>query len=188
MKRLSVWFGEKNREEREAKRGERACRQTNEAAIPLSCNYLAEHLSVRSLSVNQFRACSVWKQSEMGRQCNCPFWKKSLISGKRILNTVPVLGVSRNKTKCKTFVVKMSFICIIIESHFHINGFALSLVLKVRFFGTRKWPIVTIRLWAYAVETVVLPWLFSRQMEIDQCEVTHWKGGTDSEKFSLPLV
>ena len=27
------------------------------------------------------------------------------------------------------------------ETHFHNKGFALSLVLKVRFFGTRKWPI-----------------------------------------------
>ena len=35
----------------------------------------------------------------------------------------------------------MRNICIIIENHFHINGFALSLALKVRFFGTRKWPI-----------------------------------------------
>ena len=47
----------------------------------------------------------------------------------------------QNEAKCETFVVKMSFICIIIENHFHINGFALSLVLKVRLFGTRKWPI-----------------------------------------------
>ena len=47
-----------------------------------------------------------------------------------------------NEAKCETFVVKMSFICIIIKNHFHINGFALSLALKVRFFGTRKWPIV----------------------------------------------
>ena len=92
-------------------RGERACRQTFEAAIPPSCNYLAEHLSVRSLSVNQFRAwvtpgkingktavfCSVSKQSEMDHEPNCRFCKKSLISGKRI-NTVPVFGVSRNKT------------------------------------------------------------------------------------------
>ena len=31
-------------------------------------------------------------------------------------------------------------VCIIIENHFHINGFALSLAFKVRFFGTRKWP------------------------------------------------
>ena len=37
------------------------------------------------------------KQSEMDREPNCRFCKKSLISGKRI-NTVPVFGVSRNKT------------------------------------------------------------------------------------------
>ena len=35
----------------------------------------------------------------------------------------------------------MSFIYITIKNHFHINGFALSLALKVRFFGTRKWPV-----------------------------------------------
>ena len=78
--------------------GERACRQTFEAAIPPSCNYPADHLSVRSLSVNQFRAwvtprkinrkwavfCSVWKQSEMEHEPYCRFCKKSLISGKRI--------------------------------------------------------------------------------------------------------
>ena len=51
----------KNSEEREGKGGgggERACRQTFEAAIniPPSCNYPADHLSVRSLSVSQFRA------------------------------------------------------------------------------------------------------------------------------------
>ena len=91
--------------------GERAFRQTFEAAIPPSCNYLAEHLSVRSLPVNQFRAwvtpgkingktavfCSVSKQIEMDREPNCRSCKKSLISGKRI-NTVPIFGVSRNKT------------------------------------------------------------------------------------------
>ena len=48
----------------------------------------------------------------------------------------------QNEAKCETFVVKMSFICIIIKNHFHVNGFALSLALKVRFFGTRKWPII----------------------------------------------
>jgi len=47
----------------------------------------------------------------------------------------------QNEAQCETFVVKMSFICIIIKNHFHINGLALSLALKVRFFGTRKWPI-----------------------------------------------
>ena len=48
----------------------------------------------------------------------------------------------QNEAKCETFVVKMSFICIIIKNHFHINGFALRLALKERFFGTRKWPII----------------------------------------------
>ena len=47
----------------------------------------------------------------------------------------------QNEAKCETFVAKMSCICIIIKNHFHINGFALSLALKLRFFGTRKWPI-----------------------------------------------
>ena len=107
---LFVWG--KNSEEREGKGGGgRAFRQTVEAAIPPSCNYPAEHLSLGSLTVNQFRAwvtpgkingkwtvfCSVWKQSEMDREPNCLFCEKSLISGERI-NVVPVFGVSRNKT------------------------------------------------------------------------------------------
>ena len=50
----------------------------------------------------------------------------------------------QNEAKCETFVVKMSFICIIIKNHFHINSFALSLALKVIFFGTRKWPITLV--------------------------------------------
>ena len=47
----------------------------------------------------------------------------------------------QNEAKCETFVVKMSFTRMKIKTHFHINGFARSLALKVRFFGTRKWPI-----------------------------------------------
>ena len=49
----------------------------------------------------------------------------------------------QNEAKCETFVVEMSFICIIIKTHFHNKGFALSLVLKVKLFGTRKWPVKT---------------------------------------------
>ena len=90
----------KNSEEREGKGGggERACRQTFEAAISPSCNHPADHLSVRSLSVNQFCTwltpgkinrkwavfCSVWKQCEMEHEPHLRFCKKSLISGKRI--------------------------------------------------------------------------------------------------------
>ena len=47
----------------------------------------------------------------------------------------------QNEAKCETFVVKMSFISMTIKNHFHINGFALNLALKVRLFGTRKWPV-----------------------------------------------
>ena len=47
----------------------------------------------------------------------------------------------QNEAKCETFVVEMSFIVIIIKTHFHNKGFAISLVLKVTLFGTRKWPI-----------------------------------------------
>ena len=52
----TLCLGKINSEERVGKGGERAWRQTFEAAIPPSCNYPADHLSVRSLSVNQFRA------------------------------------------------------------------------------------------------------------------------------------
>ena len=41
----------------------------------------------------------------------------------------------------KSLVVKMSFNYDANKTHFHNKGFALSLVLKLRFFGTRKWPI-----------------------------------------------
>ena len=52
----ALCLGKKIARKGKGKAGERACRKTFEAAIPPSCNYLAEHLSVRSLSVNQFRA------------------------------------------------------------------------------------------------------------------------------------
>ena len=35
----------------------------------------------------------------------------------------------------------MSFICMRIKNHFHINGVELSLVLKQRLEATRKWPM-----------------------------------------------
>ena len=40
--------------------------------------------------------------------------------------------------------MKMIFNYYANKTHFHNKGFALSLVLKVRFFGTRKWPILDI--------------------------------------------
>ena len=45
--------------------GKRARRQTFEAAIPPSCNYPAHNLSVRSLSLNQFRALGKLTRNEL---------------------------------------------------------------------------------------------------------------------------
>ena len=95
---LSVWGKIARKGKGKGGGGERACRQTFEAAISPSCNHPADHLSVRSLSVNQFCAwltagkinrkwavfCSVWKQCEMEHEPHLRFCKKSLISGKRI--------------------------------------------------------------------------------------------------------
>ena len=48
----------------------------------------------------------------------------------------------QNEAKCEIFVVEMSFNYDANKAYFHNKGFALSLVLKVKLFGTRKWPIV----------------------------------------------
>ena len=37
---------------------------------------------------------------------------------------------SRNEAKCKNFLVIMSFVCMRMKNHFHINGFTLNLALK----------------------------------------------------------
>ena len=44
----------------------------------------------------------------------------------------------QNEAKCKTFLVKMSFICMRIKRHFHISSFAPSFALKQRLGATRK--------------------------------------------------
>ena len=46
-----------------------------------------------------------------------------------------------SEAKCEAIDVKMIFNNDANKTDFHGKGFALSLVLKVRFFGTRKWPI-----------------------------------------------
>ena len=47
----------------------------------------------------------------------------------------------QNEARCKTFLVKISFICMRMKNDFHIKGWAPTLVLKQRPRGTRKWPI-----------------------------------------------
>ena len=47
----------------------------------------------------------------------------------------------QSEAKCEAIDMKMIFNYDTNKTHFHNKGFALSLVLKVKFFGTRKWPI-----------------------------------------------
>ena len=47
----------------------------------------------------------------------------------------------QSEAKCEAIDMKMIFNYDADKTHFNNKGFALSLVLKVRCFGTRKWPI-----------------------------------------------
>ena len=49
----------------------------------------------------------------------------------------------QNEAMYKAFVVKMSFICMRMKNHFHINGLVLSLASKKRLWAARKWPMVS---------------------------------------------
>ena len=53
----------------------------------------------------------------------------------------------QNEAKCKTFLVKMKFICTRLKSIFISIGFALSLALKQRLGATRKWLFVLTHLY-----------------------------------------
>ena len=52
----------------------------------------------------------------------------------------------QNESKCETIQMKMSLILheneLVDGTHFHMNGFALRLVLTRKQKGTRKWPII----------------------------------------------
>ena len=47
----------------------------------------------------------------------------------------------QNEGRCSAFDMKIIFHSHANKTHFHKKGCAPSLILKVRVFGTRKWPI-----------------------------------------------
>ena len=53
----------------------------------------------------------------------------------------------QNEVKCSAFDVEMIFHSHANKTQFHKKGCALGLILKVRVFGTRKWPIIYCLLW-----------------------------------------
>ena len=54
----------------------------------------------------------------------------------------PFLSSKNSHSQNDSFLVTMSFICKKIKNHFQINGFVLSLALKLRLKVTQKWLIV----------------------------------------------
>ena len=48
----------------------------------------------------------------------------------------------QNEGRCSAFDMEIIFHSHTNKTHFHKKGCAPSLILKVRVFGTRKWPIV----------------------------------------------
>ena len=54
----------------------------------------------------------------------------------------------QNEGRCSAFDTEISFHSRANKTHFHKKGCAPSLILKVRVFGTRKWPIITLVLTA----------------------------------------
>ena len=51
------------------------------------------------------------------------------------------LAISENEGRCSAFDMEIIFHSHANKTHFHKKGCAPSLILKVRVFGTRKWPI-----------------------------------------------
>ena len=49
----------------------------------------------------------------------------------------------QNEVRCSSFDMEMIFHSHANKTHFHKKGCTLGLILKVRCFGTRKWPIVS---------------------------------------------
>ena len=87
-------------------------------------------------------------------------WKWSLVKGERCFGSwsstwlpwrhVQTSNMSfpsspgplyQNEVKCSAFDMEMIFHSHANKTHFHKKGCALSLILKVRVFGARKWPI-----------------------------------------------
>ena len=51
----------------------------------------------------------------------------------------------QNKVKCSAFDMEMIFHFHANKTHFHKKGCALGFILKVRVFGTGKWPFVDLK-------------------------------------------
>ena len=90
----------------------------------------------------------------------------------------------QNKVKFSTFYTEMIFHSHANKSHFHKRGCALGLILKVRVFGTRKWPICFTQCTLFFQKdcfllTICLPCVISGSYVTQiNAVLWHWRGCT----------
>ena len=82
----------------------------------------------------------------------------------------------QNEVKCSAFDMKMIFHSHANKTHFHKKGSAPGLILKVRVFGTRKWPIgLDILLGVLTPNKGLIIELRERQSQILQFHFKQWR-------------
>lgn len=98
---------------------------------------LASHVPQSIQSANQYSNQMHWASVMRGNtiqfwlvdKVTCYFWTNRPFLSSKITHF-------QNEARCKAFVVKMCFICMRVNNHFHINSFALRLALKERLEAT----------------------------------------------------
>ena len=95
-----------------------------------------------SKSAGKKRWTSLANTLDKGRCDNRVEWEKRRTE--KIFRSFPCCPkpLFQSEAKCEAIDMKMSFI--LNKTRFHKKGFTLNLVLKVRVFGTRKWPILPV--------------------------------------------
>ena len=72
----------------------------------------------------------------------------------------------QNEVKCSAFDMEIIFHCHASKTHFHKRGCALGLILKVRVFGTQKWPIS----FKY-IPTMIAHYLLIKKLLVKNCRL-----------------
>ena len=79
-----------------------------------------------------------------------------------------------SESRCKTIQMEMSLICIRILYHFHLNGLAPGLAMKLRHVATRKWAIDDPLLRILLVPNVVLGFVIYSQPMLKITIIHDW--------------
>ena len=97
-----------------------------------------------------------------------PFWCQKCNSRPFLSSAVPL---SQNEGRCSAFDMEIIFHSHANKTRFHKKGCAPSLILKVRVFGTRKWPIILVLSWGGAFAHFFKP---QSVRFLFECQVPPW--------------